>query len=232
MKKQVITGLLAGTALILSSSYTNAPVTPDFEGVITYTINMEGGDNDQVAQMMKAYTIKTYIKGDMCRTESNMGMVSTIAIGNSKKPKEPVLLINMMGEKYQLKIDEKEMKKSETNKPEIKYLTGTKKIAGYDCKEAQISVKDDKTGSTMTSDVYYTDQLPYNNDGYQNHFNGLKGFPLSYSMSQSGMNFTFAAQSIEKQSVPDSLFNVPAGYKLMSEDDMEKDIAKKMGGGQ
>ncbi len=231
MKNTVKALLFIGAALILSPSYTIAPVSPEFEGVITYGINIDGSENPQMAQMMQNYTIKTYMKGGKSRTETNMGMMNSITITDIQKPKEPIVLIDMMGSKYQLKIDQNDLKQAESNKPVIKYLSGTKSIAGYDCKEAQIMMTDAKSGNKTTSDVYYTDQLPYNNDAYENHFQGLKGFPLSYSMSQNGMNFSFTAKTVQKQSVPDSLFNVPAGYKLATKEEMQKELMQKMGGG-
>jgi GLPGLI family protein len=224
------TALFAGASLLVSASYTLAPVNPGFEGEIIYKINVDGG-NDQMAQMMQNYSIKTYIKGDKSRTESNMGMMNSITITDNKNPKQPVVLINMMGSKYQIKIDPADLKNEEANQPVIKYLGGSKTIAGYACKEAQITMNDAKTGNKTTSEVYYTGDLPYNTDSYESHFKGLKGFPLSYSMSQNGMNFTVQAESVKKESVPDSLFATPSGYKLVTKDEMQKDLMQKMGGG-
>lgn len=232
MKNTAKTILLSGAALMLCASYAFAPVSPTFEGVITYKINVDGTANPQMAQMMQGYSIKTYIKGEKSRTESNMGMMKSVTITDRNKPKDPAILIEMMGSKYQLKLDAADIKKANANMPDIKYVSGTKTIAGYACKEAQITVTDDKTGTKTTSDVYYTDQLPYSTDSYENHFKGLKGFPLGYSLSQNGMNFSFEAQSVEKQSIPDSLFMIPAGYKLVTKDEMQKDIMQKMGGGK
>jgi GLPGLI family protein len=160
-----------------------------------------------------------------------MGMYSNIVIANRKKPDETVMLMNIMGNKYQLKIDDKAKKEAEKNMPEIKYLSGTKTIAGYECKEAQMNFTDKKSKNTYTSDIYYTDQLPFNNDAATSQFKGLKGFPLSYEVKQGGMTMNMVAKSIEKQSVPDSTFAIPTGYKLMTADDMQKDMMSHMGNG-
>ena len=178
--------------------------------------------------MMQGSTLKTYIKNGKSRTESNMGMYKSITIGDSKKPDGTVVLMEIMGNKYEMKVDDKMKKEAEADKPEIKYLTGTKTIAGYDCKEAQMTTKDKKSGNTYTIDIYYTDQLPMSSDA---KFKGLKGFPLSYNMSQNGMKFTMTATAVTKQSVPDSMFVVPSGYKVMTPEEMQKDMMSHMGGG-
>jgi GLPGLI family protein len=211
-------------------AFTNIIREATFEGIITYDIKVDS-DNPQVAQMMQGSTIKTYIKGDMSRTETSMGMYSNIVIANRKKPDETVMLMNIMGNKYQLKLDDKAKKEAEKNAPDVKYLDGTKTIAGYACKEAQLTMTDKKSGNKYTSDIFYTDQLPYNNEGTESQFKGLKGFPLSYSVKQSGMSMNMTAKSIDKQAVPDSVFNVPTGYKLMTMDEMQKDMMSHMGGG-
>ncbi len=233
MKKfvKVVSLLVAGVALF---AFTNTMGDSNFEGVITFGITMDSDANPQVAQMMQGSTIKTYVKGNKIRTETNFGMFKSVAISDKSNPDGTVVLMELMGNKYQLKIDDKAKKDADAAKPEIKYLDGTKTIAGYVCKEAQAIVTDKKTGQKYTSDIYYTDQLPYNNDGPQAKsapYQGLKGCPLSYSMKQNGTSFSMVCQSIQKQSVPDSLFKAPAGYKVMTQDEMQKDIMQKMSGG-
>lgn len=198
-----------------------------FEGVIKYDIKVDS-DNPQVAQYMQGSSMTTYIKGDKSMTEGDFGMTKTIIITDRKNPGNPIRLMNIMGNKYQIKTDDKTKEEQEKNKPEIKYLTGTKTIAGYACKEAQLTMTDKKTNQKYTSDVYYTDQLPYGEDP---NFGTLKGFPMSFTMKQSGMTMTMVVTSVQKQSVSDSLFVVPAGYKLMTPEEMQKDMMSHMGGG-
>jgi GLPGLI family protein len=226
MKKFVKVSVLtvAGFALF---AFTNILGDSNFEGIITFDIKVDS-DNPQVAQMMQGSTVKTYIKGTKSRTETNMGMMKTVTLGDSKNPDGTVSLMDIMGNKYELKADDKTKKAADDAKPEIKYLDGTKTIAGYDCKEAQLTTKDKKTGNSYVMDIYYTDQLPYSNE---DRFKGLKGFPLSFNMTQNGMKINFTATAITKQSVPDSLFVIPSGYKVMTPEEMQKDMMSHMGGG-
>lgn len=229
MKKLAKISAVAAVAFVLFG-FTTFLAPSNFEGVIKYDIKIDS-DNPQVAQFMQGSSMTTYIKGDMVRTESNFGMSKTITIANRTKPNDAVMLIEVMGNKYQMKIDDKTKKEAEDNQPEIKYLTGTKTIAGYDCKEAQVTFTDKKTGEKIASDVYYTDKLPYANNSAESQFKGLKGFPMSYSLKKSGMSMAFTVKSIDKQAVSDDEFKVPAGYKLMTPEEMQKDMASHMGGG-
>lgn len=216
--------MIAGLAMF---AFTNRLGDNNFEGVISYDVKIDS-DNPQAAQMMQGMTLKTYMKGSKARSETNAGMYNQITIVDNKNPDGAIVLINMMGSKYQLKMDETAKKEADKNTPEIKYLDGTKTIAGYACKEAQMIIKDKKSGESYTSDIYYTDQLPYTGDS---KFKGLKGFPLSFTMKQRGATMTMTATSISKQSVPDSMFVAPAGYKLMTGEEMQKDMMSKMSGG-
>ena len=193
-----------------------------FEGVVTYSMTV---DNPQMASMMQGSSIKVYIKGDQTKTYSDMGMSKTTVITNKKTPGDPVILVEVMGNKYQLKNDKKKDEKT----PEIKYTDETKTVAGYACKKAEVTVTG-MDGQTYVSNVYYTTDLPPYAGGY-GQFKGLNGFPLEYNMTQRGMNLSLSATKVEKQSVSDDTFKVPSGYKLMTQEEMQADIQKNMGGG-
>ena len=140
-------------------AFTNMPAADSsFEGVITYSIKLGGDVPPQAASMMQGATFKIYIKGDKTRTEFSSGMGKQIGIGD-RKTKQSVSLSDMMGRKVEIKIDGTKPNKDDKT-PEIKYLDDTKTIAGYTCKHAQVTVTG-KSGDNSTTDVFYTDQLPY-----------------------------------------------------------------------
>lgn len=226
MKKIAIAALLATglafTAFISPKTF-SADNTP-FEGVVTYSVSI---DNPQAAAMMQNASGTVYIKGDKYKTVMDMGMQKITIIADEKSPDKPVMLIEVMGYKYQLKNDSS---KKDDKSPDIKYSDDTKTIAGYVCHKADVTVTD-KTGQTYTTTVYYTQEIPCFNDSKNNPFKGLKGFPMEYSMKQQGTTITFSATKVAKQSVPDDTFNVPSGYKLMTQAEMVQDIQKNMQSG-
>jgi GLPGLI family protein len=195
-----------------------------FEGVITYTIST---DNAQAQSMMQSASIKVYIKGDQSKTVSDMGMYKSIVFADKKTPNDPIVLVEVMGNKYQLKNDK--TKKDDDKAPDIKYTDETKTVAGYNCHKAEVTVTG-KDGQTYVSNVYYTEDLPHYSGG-SGQFKGLKGFPLEYNMKQQGMTMSLSASSVDKQSVSDDAFKVPAGYKLMTQEEMQADLQKSMGSG-
>jgi GLPGLI family protein len=194
-----------------------------FEGVVTYSVSV---DNPQAASMMQGSSVKVYMKGDKTKTMMDMNISKNIVISDKKTPDDPIILIEVMGNKYQLKNDKTQ---KDDSKPAIKYTDETKTVAGYVCHKAEITVTG-KDGQTYTTNVYYTEDLPSYGGG-RDQFKGLKGFPLEYSVKQQGMNISMSATSVVKQSLTDDTFAVPTGYKLMTAEEMQADIQKNMSGG-
>jgi GLPGLI family protein len=194
-----------------------------FEGVVTYSLTV---DDPQAQSMMQGSSVKVFIKGDQTKTYSDMGMSKTTVFTNKKTPDDPIILVEVMGNKYQLKKDNT---KKDDAAPAVKYTDETKTIAGYTCKKAEFTIVG-KDGQSYTSNVYYTEDLPVYTGGY-GQFKGIKGFPLEYNMKQRGMNIALSATKVDKKSVSDDEFKVPAGYKLMTQEEMQQDIQKNMSGG-
>ena len=98
-------------------------------------------------------------------------------------------------------------------------------IAGYKSKKAEVKMKM-QDGKEETFIVFYTEEIPVNET--KTTFEGLKGFPLEYSISQSGIKMTFTTKSIDKSPIPDSKFDlVKAGYKETTLEELQKSM---MGG--
>ncbi len=209
----------AVTAFIVPKASTDST----FEGVITYSISV---DNPQMASMMQGSSMKVYIKGDKTKTMMDMGMYKQIVISDRKTPDDPIVLKEVMGNKYQVKNDK--TKKDEKD-PVIKYSDEIKQIAGYTCHKAEVAISDDQ-GQPFTSSVYYTTDIP-SPEEKEGQFKGLKGFPMEFSVRKQGMNILMTATTVEKKSLTDDIFAVPSGYKLMTQEEIQADMQKNMGGG-
>jgi GLPGLI family protein len=191
------------------------------EGRIVYEISFPADDLDPQMKAMMPTESVVYVKGAMSRTELSMAMgMSSASIMNSKTG-EVTALTDFMGNKTYMNVSADKNSKS-SDKPAIENLSETKKIAGYDCKKAKIKLKD---GSEMM--VFYTDKISTRLSGVPGG-KDLGGFPMQYSVNQMGMKMTFTAKSVTAEKVSDDLFKVPAGYKFVTPEDLQK----MYGGGQ
>ncbi|CAN5368451.1 hypothetical protein BH10BAC1_BH10BAC1_09030 [soil metagenome] len=222
MKKLILAlGLLLTVAI-------NTAAQKSFEGIVTYGISFENsGLPPEALQMLKGAESVVYIKGDKRRVDMNTAMQSTASVMDNKA-KTIIMTMDIMGQKYLIKMNESDMQKEKETAPTttIKYLDETKEVAGYKCKKAEVTTKS-KEGKEETFIVYYTSEIPTND--MKNTFEGLKGFPLEYSISQGGVKMSFTTKSISKEAVADAKFELSKeGYQ---ETTMEE-LQKMMMGGQ
>ncbi|TAL62273.1 MAG: DUF4412 domain-containing protein [Bacteroidetes bacterium] len=230
MKK--LTFLLLSAASILTLSFTGTNVT-EFEGKITYEITVEGGDMPPGAMaMFSGSELTVHMKGVKSRSDMSMGMQNTTTISDIKTGTS-VILMDMMGNKYKIKSDPAKDEKAPNM--EVKYLNDTKIIAGYKCKRADVTLRDEKENQMVSRTVWYTEDISNHmvNNPRHSDFKGIKGMPLEYEMAAGqGIKMKMTAKTVSKESVPDSKFDIPEGYKETTMEDMEKDMMKMMQGGQ
>jgi GLPGLI family protein len=228
MKKFIF--LFAAVSAITLFSFTD---TTDFEGKIVYAVDIVGTNlSPEAKSMMAGSKSVIYIKGTKSRMEMDMIMQKTISIYDYKTDTS-ITLIEVMGNKYKLKMDDKKSDKKAEKTPEIKVnvTSETKVIAGYTCKKAEVTVKDEK-GNSVTNNIWFTEAISnYMNSSSKNgyHFKGIKGMPLEYEMkAQNGMVMRMTATSVIKEPVSDSKFEVPADYKEITVEEMQKEMIEKM----
>lgn len=232
-KMKKISSILSITALVTASvCYTScnsaSSSSSNFEGVVAYEIKAGAGLPPEVTTMLQTMNLKTFVKGTSSRTEESMAGNSNIVIADSKKPDDRIMLIFMLGHKYALRPSDSMKRLEAANIPKIEYIdsaNATKQIAGYSCKKARLTMNMPKEG-TVTSEVYYTTDLPYADP--QGQFKGLKGMPMEYSMSMGGMNITISAKTVDKKTLSDSLFTIPSDYKEVTIEELQKQLASSM----
>lgn len=221
--------LFAATLAVLTILNVSAQKKGSFEGTITYTISFEGsGLPPEALTMLNGSELITYIKGEKRRADMNMAIQSTSAFTDTKT-KSVITLMDIMGQKFLIKMTEADIKKEEDKAPAItiKYLDETKVIAGYKCKKAEVTMKS-KEGKEDVLNVFYTDEIPTSD--IKAPYKGLKGFPMEYSMSTNGIKMNFTTKAVSKDPVPDSKFDIPKeGYKEVTMDELQK-MAGQMGG--
>lgn len=224
MKKTILAISLSILCLIKVSAQNKT----NFEGTVTYSISFEdSGLPPEALAMFKGSETVTYIKSDKFRVDMNMPMQSSTFIMDNKS-KNIVSLMDIMGKKYLIKMNESDIKKEQDTAPEIliKYTEETKMIAGYKCKKAEITSKE---GKGAAIDVFYSEEIPTND--IKPVYKGLKGFPLEYSINQGGMEMKLTAKKISKEKVSDSKFEIPKeGYIVTTVEELQNAMMKEMGG--
>ena len=159
----------------------------------------------------------------MSKTEINMGMGKTIVIFNASE-KAGTTLIDMMGQKLSIKMTSESIAKEMNDIPELKvdYLDETKEIAGYVCKKVVVSELKENGEKGPQHEVYYTEEL---GNGMLNAINpmfkDIDGVLMQYSSSENGMDMNFTAISVDKKRISDKAFEIPEGYKEVTEDELK-----------
>lgn len=219
MKKTLLSFSAAALLLIIAAF---VPAPKGFEGVVTYDVRMESPSlPPEAIAMMQGSQMKIYTKNEKSRIEFKMGLSENITILDNKA-KTSISLLEVMGNKYMVKSKAEEEK--EEAQTELKYVDGTKEIAGYKCKKAQMTITQ-ADGSKHNFEVYYTEDIPYIS-GFKNSIKELKGFPLEYGTfnPEYSMTLYFTAKSISKEMIADSKFDVPEGYTETTKEALMKSI--------
>ena len=145
---------------ISMSSYSQKNQKP-FQGKITYDISYSGANitPELKSQMQLPSSEVVSIKDCQTRTETSVGPVSQVTITNGSD-KTLILLIDFMGTKYAIKRNAEDIAKdsNKTPTPTLNITNETKQIAGYTCKKAILTTKQDD-GTTQNDTVFFTKEI-------------------------------------------------------------------------
>jgi GLPGLI family protein len=198
-----------------------------FEGKIVFEISLIGMNDPQMQAMMPKETV-AYFKKNKSRMEMNMmmGMKNvTISDGDTKSA---VTLMDMMGQKYAITNDgnpvsPEQKKMMEDTKVEV--TKETKKIAGYTCSKAIITVPaGGKLKEATSMEIWFTKDLSLNKEFVAGPMGKIDGSALEFSIKQNGLDMKFSARDVLKQPVSDDLFLIPSGYKKMTQEELMKTL--------
>lgn len=198
--------------LILTLFFPISLMAQSFEGKIDYKMsykNLPAEMQGMEGMLPKNQTI--WIKGSKSRYEQKMSQMSTIVISDSDQGTSTILM-EMMGQKYKLAMAKEEMDNliGSQTVPKITYVEGTKEIAGYTCKKAEVEM-DGFDGKAI---FYYTEEIPPVQVKGMEAL-ALKGMFMAYEASTQGMTISIEVNNIDKGAVSDDKFLVPGGYTDM-----------------
>jgi len=202
----------------------NAQKGKVFEGKVIFDISYPGMELDATTASMLPKETVVFIKNDKQRTDMSMGMGMTNSTIVDGKTKTAIVLMDIMGNKYSMKMTEETIKKQEAEMPEpkVKLLDETKEIAGYKCKKAEMIFEDAQT-KDFSYFIYYTPEIGSKDLNWlTSQFKGIEGFLMEFETRQQGMTMKMSAREVVTESVPDSKFVIPADYKETSTEELQK----------
>lgn len=209
------------TLTLLSSINVLKAQTKFKEGklIIEFQIPDSVSEKEKNLISFTGYPMTIYFKNGNMRTETQSKMGTMIIFQNTNSD-EFVTCADMMGNKIAMKTSNASMEKMKSmlpvGKPDIKYSDETKMIAGVNCNKATVTYKDT---IYPTLDVWYTKELDVANSS-ENTIDGIDGFLMESSALKDGIIIGSKITSFEQVSVPDSLFKIPEGYKMMDMDSL------------
>ena len=198
--------------LIFTLFFPISLMSQSFEGKIDYKMSYKSLPPEmQGMEGMLPKNQTIWIKGSKSRYEQTMTQMSTIVISDSDLGTSTILM-ELMGQKYKLAMAKEEMESlvGDQGVPKITYVEGTRVIAGYTCKKAEVEM-DGFDGKTI---FYYTEEIPAVQVKGMEAL-ALKGMYMAYEASTQGMTVSIEVSNIDKGPVSDDKFIVPDGYTDM-----------------
>ncbi|MEX0811154.1 MAG: DUF4412 domain-containing protein [Chitinophagales bacterium] len=211
-------------AIVVTTQFFAWAGPEDFEGNITFGIDLEGTGTDILKAMLPNSYVYVLKEDQMIfRMEGGMagGMLGEVMI-NANDGHHYVVKHK---EQTAYKIDPESMKegKSTPTDAEITALDEYQDIVGYKCRKYKVTVTQD--GKKMdqflwaTTDIKIKGQDDINPELSGNIFyEGVKGFPLKMetTIDKMGMSFKMimTANSVQKQQIESGIFTLPASYKI------------------
>jgi GLPGLI family protein len=217
---QFITAIILLLALASGQSFAGGK---EFSGTLVYNITYPDSKLDAQTMAMMPKTLKMKIKGNMSRTEMNMGMGTTVVIFNSET-RSGVTLMDFMGQKLAMKMTPEDLDKEMKETPEATVVntSETKEIAGYMCKKAIIKMKENGSETETELVVFYTEEIASAKINEVNPlYKDIPGTMLEYSMNEKGMIMQLTAISVEKEKISDTEFETPEGFKEVTQDELK-----------
>ncbi len=232
--------LLFCLPLLLGSDTLFAQKKPNFEeGTIVFGLSMEGGEA-QMGMLAGMVNMSMSFKGDKSKLDIGLmgGALGKFQIVSPGEGQNAFMMydVPMANDRAVVRLDSVPNAEGTDgqapaptvntgglfNGADIKYVKGSKKIAGYKCKKAEMSLM----GQTAT--IYYTDKL--RPASMPQGFDKLKGFPLELELNFMGMKLNFVAKEVKKGGVETADFQKPDGYQEITMEEFMKK-AQEMGKG-
>lgn len=192
------------------------------EGKITFRISFPGTVQESNILEMTGDEIVVYFKDSLTRREQRTAKDTTVTLQNYKTG-ETYTLVERPNEKVALKMINSKLTTisdlSYTYLPDLKLTNEKKKIAGYKCTKAIVTVN--SYGEKKNMELWYTDEIALPNPT-EYAVKGIPGYILEITFMNLEVPIKITCTSVEKTPVDNELLQLPADYTIKSMPDIMK----------
>jgi hypothetical protein len=188
------------------------------EGIIEYDAKAVDENHPWAGMAPSTATLK--FKGDKFIMEmSTMGMFNTMFVCDQTN-KTLTQMVKFLDIKQACIETEKDITKENADyKLKYEECKETKIIAGYKCNKVKVSMVDDPS---VVFEAYYTKDMGDENVNALSPYNGIKGMLMQYRLKKMGLEMQFTAKNVKKAEIADNTFEIPAYFKIVSKEEIEK----------
>ncbi len=182
-----------------------------FTGTITYKITYPATATGPMLASLPT-SLDMQISGNKAKTEMKLPFGDNTIIINGDEI-SITRLVDLESGKYFVKKTKEEFHMPSA--PSIVPLKETKKIAGQNCKSAEINIVGGPKASKST--VFYSDELGSNNIYFNTNVRSISGIMMEFEYNIMGMPVTLSAISVTPGRVSNKVFEIPSGYTETTE---------------
>jgi len=189
------------------------------EGVIEFEITYPETDaGDLMASILPDEMTLKFKDNKTIGELNSMGIFTTSIIAYPDN-KEVAQLVKIMNKRYVLMLDSTEVQDLYSELPEmtVNFVDETKTIAGYKCKKAIITFKNNIKEEFS---VFYTNDIGIVNSNWCTPFHEIDGVLLEYQVRKYNIEMRLTAKSVIKSVVDDSEFDIPPDYNKITQEEM------------
>lgn len=196
------------------------------EGAIEYRLEYLNKDANFLIGNVYPDKLLYKFKDNNTATELSAGggLFSTTVLANYNN-KTVHHMVKMINKKYVLNMDSAQAKQAfeEASKVQYTFTDEVKEIAGYKCKKATISFKDN---SKPSFSLYYTNDIHIENATWCTPYDSIEGVLMEYQIKINGIEMKLTASQVTKEDFEEEEFMVPKDYVSISKEEMDKIMNK------
>ncbi len=221
MKKILVFGVSLVALLFVLSGCKHSMFTSRLsEGSIEYKILVLDSNNAMAKFAPDKMTVKFKNNVAYAQIIAGMGLFETDFV-NNEPDKQVIQMVRLLNKKVSYVFDTAAVSKDLRQSPQLVVTPedGIKMIAGYKCKKASVSYKDNRLPAF---EVYYTEDIELENPNWATPFKDIKGVLMGYRLNKYGFYMEFTADKVEPEKIDDNLFKLPPEYKRISKEQIDQ----------